>query len=717
MTREQLIRRHFTQDMWLLEIGPSYSPIIPKADGWLTTVVDHASQADLMTKYAGVATVGRIEAVDFVWRDGALADLLPPGRRGNFDGLVASHVGEHFPDLVGFLKDASVLIKPAGTMALALPDKRVCFDFFQPLTTTGDLVAAHLEGRTRHPRRIFFNQAAYQVTRGQALGWERAGNTGPFCLMHPLSLAQHSYDVADDSPGSEYRDSHVWTFTPKSFELLMLELNLLGYTDWAIRAIEPALGTEFFVWLERRQIVMPEAAVNPLRLSLLDAIVRENQDAIVQLEAAAGSVPRPAPAALAAAEPRPAVVAIVALHNGARYIEQTLCSVLKQSLPPAEIIVVDDGSTDGGAGAAIVERMALLHPIRLLRKPNGGQSSARNMGVRESKGLLIAFLDQDDVWYESHLAELAKPFARPHEPPLGWSYSDLDEIDENGAMVCRSYLSSLDTVHPKRHIYECIRQDMFVLPSASLVSRAAFEAVGGFDERLCGYEDDDLFMRMFRAGYHNVYLKRALSQWRIYPGSTSYSYRMALSRNIYTRKLLAMFPDDVERVRFYVRDLIVPRFFWPAVNEYATALERRDVAAIKAAWEEVMLLVRHSDGVRVHLVDHTLARFRAALDAGEQPGTEQAWQEASALTRGIEAAVPRLLKLTLTGYRSALVEGDEAAISAAWGRLSEAEARRSDMSSRRMRATLRLLRNPAVSKSVFALRGVGRPVLRWAFSP
>lgn len=718
MSREQLIRQHFTRGMRLLEIGPSYNPVVPKADGWQTTVIDHASQTDLMIKYAAVATANQIEAVDHIWQDGPLADLLPAEQHGTFDGLVASHVGEHFPDLIGFLKNAAALVTPDGLMALALPDKRVCFDFFQPLTTTGDLVAAHLEGRTRHRCRTYFNQSAYYVTRNKTVGWSRSGETAPFELALPLSHAQFSYDAGDESPASEYRDTHAWAFTPKSFELLILELNLLGYTDWSIRASEPALGIEFYVWLERKKLTMPEADVNPLRMSLLQAIVRENQEAIAQLDSVVVTAAEPiavAPLPTPLPPPLPAIVVIIPLYNGARYIEQTLASVLKQSLPAAEIIVVNDGSTDDGAGVALVERMAQSHPIRLLHKPNNGQSSARNFGVRESASPLIAFLDQDDIWYQSHLAELAKPFAEPHEPPLGWSYSNLDEIDENGAMVCRSYLTTLEVMHPKQHIFDCIRQDMFVLPSASLISREAFEAVSGFDERLCGYEDDDLFMRIFRAGYHNVYLNRALSQWRIYPSSTSYSYRMAISRNIYTRKLLETFPDDVKRVRYYVRDLIAPRFFAAAVTEYEAALKRGDPAATKAAWEEVMLLARHNDTIGGHLTDHTLARFQTALGAGDQSEIDLAWQEVCSLTKGTAAAAPRLLDHTLVGYRAALLSGDKTAISRAWRRVAEAEARNPDTRSRRMRATLRLLRNPSVSKSVFALRSVGRPVIRWAF--
>ncbi len=224
----------------------------------------------------GIADAVRIEPVDFKWQGEALTTLIPPAMHGTFDGLIASHVGEHLPDLIGFLQDACALLKSEGLIALALPDKRVCFDFFQPLTTTGDLLAAHTERRARHQRRTFFNQAAYFVTRKGEGGWGHGENTAPFRLHNSLWQAQRAYDLADESPASDYCDTHAWTFTPKSFELLVLELNLLGHIDWAIRAIEPAPGVEFYVWLERKQITMPEVEVNELRLSLLTAVIREN---------------------------------------------------------------------------------------------------------------------------------------------------------------------------------------------------------------------------------------------------------------------------------------------------------------------------------------------------------------------------------------------------------------------------------------------------------
>lgn len=136
------------------------------------------------------------------------------------------------------------------------------------------------------------------------------------------------------------------------------------------------------------------------------------------------------------------IVAIVPLYNGAKWIEQAIRSVLSQTLQTDELIVVDDGSTDDGAGVAIVERMAQEHPIiQLLRKQNGGQSAARNFGVRCSKSALIALLDQDDIWYPNHLEELVEPFKNPRNSRLGWVYSDFADIDENGKKVSESYVS------------------------------------------------------------------------------------------------------------------------------------------------------------------------------------------------------------------------------------------------------------------------------------
>lgn len=275
------------------------------------------------------------------------------------------------------------------------------------------------------------------------------------------------------------------------------------------------------------------------------------------------------------------IAVIIPLYNGAAFIEQALQSVLRQTLPAAEIIVVDDGSTDDGP--AIVERITAAHPVRLLRQANGGQSSARNLGITRSTAPLIALLDQDDVWYGDHLEVLARPFSQARPVELGWTYSNLDEIDREGGLVARDVIDLTGSRHPKRNLQHCLASDMFVLPTATILSRAAFMAVGGFDERLSGYEDDDLFLRLFRAGYDNVYIPTALGQWRMYSQSASFSWRMALSRMIYMRKLVGSFPNDPTRELFYVRDLIAPRFLPWLVREYRLALQVGDSERIRIA--------------------------------------------------------------------------------------------------------------------------------------
>ena len=275
------------------------------------------------------------------------------------------------------------------------------------------------------------------------------------------------------------------------------------------------------------------------------------------------------------------ITAVIPLYNGGRFICEAIKSVLSQTLMADEIIVVDDGSTD--AGPELVKEMGRLHPIRLISKPNGGQSSARNLGVEYAHGDLIAFLDQDDAWYPNHLEELVKPFLEQSTVEIGWTYSDLDEINDQGELIARGVIVRTGAEHPKRDLASCLRQDMFVLPSASLISRRAFRQVGGFDERLSGYEDDDLFLRLFQAGFHNVFLPDSGARWRMHGISSSYSPQMAISRMIYARKLIQRFPDDPDMERFPIRDLIAPRFFHLMATETRKAIMRGTKSQRRAA--------------------------------------------------------------------------------------------------------------------------------------
>lgn len=116
----------------------------------------------------------------------------------------------------------------------------------------------------------------------------------------------------------------------------------------------------------------------------------------------------------------PTISVVIALYNKADYIRDTLKSVLAQALPPLEVIVVDDGSTDGGA--QWVESLG-APGVRVVRQANGGVSRARNLGISEAQGDWIAFLDADDIWHPDYLGTLAGLMAsHPQAGLVGTTY-------------------------------------------------------------------------------------------------------------------------------------------------------------------------------------------------------------------------------------------------------------------------------------------------------
>jgi glycosyltransferase involved in cell wall biosynthesis len=263
---------------------------------------------------------------------------------------------------------------------------------------------------------------------------------------------------------------------------------------------------------------------------------------------------------------------VVPVYNGRRYLQGALDSILAQTLMPRELVLVDDGSADGSVD--LVAGLATPFPVRVLRQENAGQSSARNLGVAECSGELIAFLDQDDRWYPHHLETLAAALAR--DPAVAWAYTDFDEIDGEGNLVTRGFLRELGVPHPKTTLTSCIAHDLMVLPSASMIRRSVLAAVGGFDEELVGYEDDDLFVRIFRAGWQHAFVDRPSIRFRIHGVSSSADRRFFASRRRYAEKLAAAIPDDPRMRRYYLRDLIAPRFFETCLDDYVRACSLRD---------------------------------------------------------------------------------------------------------------------------------------------
>lgn len=281
---------------------------------------------------------------------------------------------------------------------------------------------------------------------------------------------------------------------------------------------------------------------------------------------------------------RPSISVIIPVYNGRKYLKEALESVARQTLLPVELILVDDGSSDDSL--ELLQEMELPFPVIKIRQDNGGQGAARNHGSRLAQGKYLAFLDQDDRWYPEHLEKLVQPFSKMRR--IGWVYSNLDEIDRQGQLVSISLLNRLSSRHPKTNLIDMLSHDMFILPSASIILKEAFDSVNGFDTRLRGYEDDDIFLRLFRKGYRNVFLPQPLSQWRIYHSSSSFSSRMAESRRIYAGKLIKIYPDDPGLARFWVRDCIAPRFLHNSLGDFFSGRAAANFDKCEAALEDIL---------------------------------------------------------------------------------------------------------------------------------
>jgi glycosyltransferase involved in cell wall biosynthesis len=281
---------------------------------------------------------------------------------------------------------------------------------------------------------------------------------------------------------------------------------------------------------------------------------------------------------------KPAITAILPVFNGRAFLLEAVRSVLAQTLPPVELIVIDDGSVDGS-----IEELAKVTdapvPIRVLHQSNRGQSAARNLAAREARGEYLAFLDQDDRWYPQHLELLVAPLEA--NAAAGWSYCDFDEMDLGGNLVTRSFMRSLGLSHPKQTILECVAADLMVLPSASVLRRTSFEEAGGFDEMLSGYEDDDLFVRIFRLGWEHAFVTTPLVRFRIHASGSSASAAFLRSRMRYAAKLEAILPDDPRMLRYYSADAIAPRFFLTTLDDYVRACSARDWPGATAILEVV----------------------------------------------------------------------------------------------------------------------------------
>jgi ubiquinone/menaquinone biosynthesis C-methylase UbiE len=249
-TRKYKIFHSLNKNGCGLEIGPSHNPIAPKREGYDVQIIDHTTAEILRAKYKSHGlNLENIEDVDFVWKGEPLSELV--GRTECYDWIIASHVIEHIPDIISFLVECSKVLKPAGVVSLVVPDKRYCFDYFQPLTTTGSLLDAYYEKMKRPSAGKIFDELANACAKNNSITWTKS-TIGDFSLLHAIEQAQETSRLAQRT--DQYIDVHCWRFTPSSFELIIQDLQQLNLVDLGYKVSFDTSGCEFYVSLERTKI-------------------------------------------------------------------------------------------------------------------------------------------------------------------------------------------------------------------------------------------------------------------------------------------------------------------------------------------------------------------------------------------------------------------------------------------------------------------------------
>jgi glycosyltransferase involved in cell wall biosynthesis len=236
------------------------------------------------------------------------------------------------------------------------------------------------------------------------------------------------------------------------------------------------------------------------------------------------------------------VSVIIPLYNGEAFISQTLQSVLNQTYKNLEILVVDDGSRD--RAPEIVKEFARKdHRIRLLQQENAGVAAARNLGIQNAKGELIAPIDADDIWFPNNIALQVEAMEKGGSE-VGVVYSWSIDIDENDQPK-----GGFRAAKIRGNVYSTLIAHNFIgNASATLIRRSCLEQLGGYDcslreQQAQGCEDWDLYLRIAEY-YQFEVVPEFLIGYRKLSNSMSCNYQsMAKSHALVMASIQKKYPD------------------------------------------------------------------------------------------------------------------------------------------------------------------------------
>ncbi len=256
---------------------------------------------------------------------------------------------------------------------------------------------------------------------------------------------------------------------------------------------------------------------------------------------------------------------VIPLYNKVQSIQKTLDSVLSQTYQNFEILVVDDGSTDGSAEVA-EEMLKTFCPssivFRLIRKSNGGVSSARNEGILAAKGEYIAFLDADDLWHPEYLETLSRLIQDyPDAAIYGIGYTKLDGDEIPHGMECSTARGEIKDVW--NNYPDCWTG------SSSSSSRVRLIEAGMFDVRMAYGEDIDMWWRLLLSG-KGVYDNKILAFYRQDTENRAMKKVIPLEKHIpyFMDKYAIPRANCVNFRRFFDREMVYILFPYLFINDY-----------------------------------------------------------------------------------------------------------------------------------------------------
>ena len=279
MNQHTVFRRNFLMQGLstaspVLEFGPLDKPLLNKNSSKVF-YIDYTDLANLQKIYANEkdVVVENICSPDFILNGLSLAKLTE-GKK--FQGIVASHVIEHVPNIIDWLKETANLLDDSGILNLAIPDKRFCFDSHRALSTATDMIGAFLNNEKKPTPRMIFDQNAYYIEQDTYGIWRNGARP----IKNPDARLKYALEQAQLCLNTDqYMNVHCWVFTPESFLHCIHSLIEMDLFDFEIAFFEPtAIGQgEFFISLKKLSVTLSiEAKKQRQRESLFAIGFRSN---------------------------------------------------------------------------------------------------------------------------------------------------------------------------------------------------------------------------------------------------------------------------------------------------------------------------------------------------------------------------------------------------------------------------------------------------------